>query len=186
MNTHIISDDNFFSLGCEAILESNGLQANRIDLKELQGVILNGEIKIGDVVLIAISSHFQTLKTLECLSDVGAEVMLLIDLPKKEYVLESWLDTFPSKRMGASLLTPYIKNLTLNANRNIKLLTSREEEVVEKILSGYSLEEISSSLNVSLKKIYAHRRNSFKKIGLDHAKSLFFIGYQHHFTNGGP
>ncbi len=185
MNTHIISDDNFFSLGCEAILESNGLKANKISPKERQRLTLSGEIKSGDVVLLTISSHVQTLKALKYLSDVGAEVILLIDLPKKEYALASWLDAFPSKRMGANLLIPYIKNLTLNADRNIKPLTSREKEVMEKILNGYSLAEISNSLKISVKTIYAHRRNSFKKIGLDHAKSLLFIGYQNHFVNGG-
>lgn len=180
MNIHTISDDNFFSLGCETIFKLSDYKLNKIEFKELRLPRPGKEIKNGDIVLVAISSHIQALKTLEHISNIGAEAMLFIDLPKKEYALMSWLGVFFSKRMRVNLLMHYVENLPHPAENGIKLLTSREKEVMGKLFDGFSFEEVSSSLNISIKTIHTHRRNSFKKIGLDHAKSFFYIGYQNY------
>lgn len=185
MNVYVISDDFFFSLGCENILKKQ--KSNSIAIKDLYHSNSTKKIKNGDVLLVAIRSHHQALKALECLSNTGARVILFTDLPNKKYYLNSWfgLDIFLSKRIKTSLLMSYIDNLSILTGKNmdIQLLSEREKGIIEMFVNGASLEEISDSLKISKKTIYAHRANSFKKIGLNHANSYFFIGYQNYIAN---
>jgi DNA-binding CsgD family transcriptional regulator len=184
MKIHAISDDAFFSLGCKTVLKTSGHRLNSITpSKELFHVDLYEEIKNDDIVIVAISSHQQTVDILDTLSNIGAEIMLFIDLPKKEYSLMSWMNVFFSKKIDARLLAPCIENLAIFSGGGIQPLSEREKEVMEMLMNGSSIESISGTLNITMKTVYTHRANSLKKIGLNHTRSFFFIEYQNYLAN---
>ncbi|MNG55531.1 Transcriptional regulatory protein UhpA [compost metagenome] len=183
MKIHSISDDGFFSLGCEAIFNINGYKLNSIPPERSWLAELNEEIGEGDIVLVTMGSHLRTQKVLERLSCIGAEVMLFIDLPGKTFSSVSWMRGFLSKKIPISLLLPSFETISFHTGNKTKLLTQREKEVMEEILKGQSFKQISETLNISLKTVYAHRRNSLKKIGLGHASSFSFVGYQNYIAN---
>jgi DNA-binding CsgD family transcriptional regulator len=184
MKIHTISDDAFFSLGCKTILKTSGHRLNSMTPNnESFHVDLYKEIKNGDIVIVAINSHQQTVDALDILSNIGAEVMLFIDLPKKDYALMSWMNVFFSKKIEARLLVPYVENLTIFSGGGIQPLSEREKEIMEMLMNGSSIESISGFLNITMKTVYVHRANSLKKIGLNHARSFFFIKYQNYLAN---
>lgn len=98
MKIHTISDDNFFSLGCEAIFNVNGYKLNKIAPQKSWFAELKDKVRQGDIALVAMASHLRTQKVLEQLSCIGAEVMLFIELPGKKYTSVSWMRGFLSKK----------------------------------------------------------------------------------------
>ncbi|OJT45887.1 helix-turn-helix transcriptional regulator [Serratia plymuthica] len=183
MKIHSISDDDFFSLGCEAIFHINGYKLNSIPPERSWCAELSEEISEGDIVLVAMCSHLRTQKVLERLSCIGAEVMVFIDLPGKTFSSVSWMRGFLSKKIPISRLLPSFETIIFHKGNNTKLLTQREKEVMEEILKGQSFKQISKTLNISPKTVYVHRRNSLKKIGLGHASSFSYVGYQNYIAN---
>jgi DNA-binding CsgD family transcriptional regulator len=180
---HSISDDGFFSLGCEAIFHINGYKLNNIPPERSWLAELSEEIDEGDIVLVTMGSHLRTQKVLERLAYLGADVMLFIDLPVKKYTSVSWMRGFLSKKIPISLLLPSFETMSFHKGNKTNLLTQREKEVMEAIMKGQSFKQISEALNISLKTVYAHRRNSLNKIGLRHASSFSYVGYQNYIAN---
>ncbi|HAT4518953.1 TPA: hypothetical protein I9281_003923 [Serratia marcescens] len=184
VNIHIISDDNFFSLGCETILKIYGHEPKSVTSKDIRCPYWHEKVKNGDIVFVAISSHYQVFKVLKRISDLDIRVMLFIDFPNQEYASSmkmNWLNVFFSKRIEVSLLMVYVEAPTLLTGASIPLLSEREREVMEMLANGSSFKKVSDFMGISLKTVYSHRRNSLNKIGLNHAKSFFLIGYQDYF-----
>jgi FixJ family two-component response regulator len=58
------------------------------------------------------------------------------------------------------------------ARRKLRLLTTRESEVVDAIVAGRSSKQIAEALSVSQRTVEAHRANVLEKIGLSNTASL--------------
>jgi len=52
-------------------------------------------------------------------------------------------------------------------------LTTREQEIMELLLEGMALKEISGALKISLKTVDFHRDNLYRKLGIQSQKELF-------------
>ncbi|CAI2135974.1 Transcriptional regulatory protein uhpA [Serratia quinivorans] len=166
------------------ILHINGYQINKIMPEKSWHTDLVDDIHSGDMALVAMASHLRTQKVLERLSCIGVRVMLFLEVPGKKYGSVSWVRGSVSKRISSSLLMPIFETLHRHSGNTTKILTKREKEVIEKMLQGNSLKKISESMNVSIKTVYSHRRNSLKKIGLGrHATSFSYVGYQDYIVN---
>ncbi|MGN7973210.1 response regulator transcription factor [Serratia sp. 22264] len=183
MKTHIISDDTFFALGCERIFHVNAYSINIIMANQSCSIEISEKIGSDDIVLVAMGSHLRTQKVLERLSCIGAEAILFIDMPKKTVRELTWIYGFMSKKMPIEQLIPSFNSISRQPGNKAKLLSKREKQVMDELLKGISFKDISESMKISLKTVYAHRRNALKKIGLRHANSFSYVGYQNYIAN---
>jgi len=69
------------------------------------------------------------------------------------------------------------KNLTdlLNSNKQILLLTPKEEEIVNYLFRGYTSKDIASAMDLSKHTIDTHRRNILKKNNCANTTELFSL-----------
>jgi two-component system response regulator TtrR len=58
------------------------------------------------------------------------------------------------------------------ARRMLRLLTDRENEVVDAIVAGHSSKQIAEALSVSQRTVEAHRANVLQKLGIANTASL--------------
>jgi len=175
---HLISDDVFFSLGCEVIFQKNNYKLNKIPSEKVWQEDLTQEFSKGDVCLVAMRSYLASKIVLEKLSYHKVKIMLFLDIPEKKetrrcvQVFNVW---FLSKKMSMSLLISRFENLFEYHDSTEKLLTKREIEVMENILQGKSFAEVSVALNIALKTVYTHRRNLFHKIGVRDSHAIYSL-----------
>lgn len=161
MIVHIISDDRFFALGCEWILNTNSAyESNMIAIdtatKEYFRHIINPE----DIVLIATNSFFETKKLLINLSCLSIKTLVFEDCIIKKVKGSIQKKTFPET------LLQNIERICTKNKCNRTILTKREVEVMRKTIQGLSVKSISSSLKIALKTVYIHKRNAYFKIGI--------------------
>lgn len=182
MRIHVISDDSFFILGCDAIYTKNGYKTNIITPKRALTCDLLNELNDDDIVLVDVSKHKVAHAILSRITCFGVRTLLFLEFPRKRYQETVWLSLSISKKIPISLLLPITEKTREDVQKKIRPLTAREKDVIAKILNGESLMEISKDLGVSVKTIYAHRRNALKKVGLTHVFSIHYIGYQNYIT----
>lgn len=64
------------------------------------------------------------------------------------------------------------------SSRTFCQLTRREREILEKIVSGYSNQEIAADLSLSVKTVEWHRINLMKKLNVHKVADLVRIAIQ--------
>ncbi|HGL5836615.1 TPA: helix-turn-helix transcriptional regulator [Serratia marcescens] len=179
MRIHIISDDTFFFLGCEAILTINGYSTEKVNPEKLlRDDFLIGEIEEGDVILIDITNHLVTQRVLIQLSLIDARKVLFIKSQKIKSKKSGWTGVFFPKNLSTSLFIPALESIKEPRMGDISPLTKRESEVMQEILKGVSFKVISELFNISIKTVYAHKNNALKKIGLNHPIGTYYTEYQ--------
>ena len=67
-----------------------------------------------------------------------------------------------------------IESLFATAER-FKSLTPRENQVCQRILSGYGSEAISAELGISLHSTFTYRKRAYQKLGICSQNELFAI-----------
>ncbi|HEI8504894.1 TPA: helix-turn-helix transcriptional regulator [Serratia marcescens] len=161
MVIHIISDDNFFALGCEeAIKTCNTYKTKKIHPNSVSLECMKQEITYDDVALIATNSFFETKKLLIILSCIGIRVLVFED-----FMIKKINDSVNKKACLKALLFKIERICSLNKPTYEKL-TKREVAVMNKILQGKSMKSISTSLKISLNTAYTHKINAHVKIGI--------------------
>lgn len=63
-------------------------------------------------------------------------------------------------------------------DKKIKLLTSRELEILKLIADGKSNIEIASDLFISIHTVHSHRKNMLRKLNLKNTPELLKVGYK--------
>ncbi len=166
MCIYIISDDGYLFSGLKGMLRQR-IKEEYISLSS-QNVFtfFNGK-KIGntDVFIIASDSFSLNLSLLLYLKDAPATLLLV--------------DNSANKVITTNLPSAVIKNdttadeilamITLDRKRYREPmfpgLTERERAVLLYTLKGIPVKSISNMMNISIKTIYAHRKNGLSKVG---------------------
>lgn len=138
--------------------EMNGIEATRLIKSEFP------EIKI-----IALSMHSDRRYVSEMLKS-GANGYMLKDCAYNEmktairHVMQD--KTYLSSGVAGMVIDDYISRLHDEIDSPLKVLTDREKEVMQFIAEGYSTKEIAGKINLSVKTIETHRKNTMDKLGV--------------------
>ncbi|SOD79461.1 regulatory protein, luxR family [Serratia sp. JKS296] len=181
MRYHIISDDNFFLLGCKEIFEQSACMINclRFDSQWIRYMI--DHVDKGDIVMVNMSTHIKKHLILERISFIGAVAIPFIEIPRNKTSTPSWMEHFISTSMPVEELISHVNEIHENKTRNSKrhFLSKREIEIMGELLNGCSIYDLSKKLNVAKKTIYSHRRNALIKIGAS-SHYYYIVKYKDH------
>ncbi|HEI9791922.1 TPA: hypothetical protein SLN52_000691 [Serratia marcescens] len=175
MANYIISDDIYFALGCEAIFNSHGEKLKIISSSHHAAMNLF-KIKNDDIILISIESHPIRKKIFRFIHNLNLKIIFFIDAPKCPPSYACWKRGFISKKIAVELLFPTFI-LFKNSNEKNNFLTKREREVINAFLNGMSATKISTSMSLSTRTVYAHRKNALTKLGLRKIRTIFNIEF---------
>ncbi|HAT4517799.1 TPA: helix-turn-helix transcriptional regulator [Serratia marcescens] len=177
MKVYIFSDDTYFYLGCKGILTINGYETKRINQEKLSK---NKGIEKGDLILIAVSNHLIAQESLINFSYIGARPILFVNISKLKtrHLSPNWINSLCSKKTSPNSLIHILENTKENKIIDKWKLTKRECEVIQELLKGSSIGNISNLFKISTKTVHSHKQNALKKIGLLHPAGIPYVGYQ--------
>ncbi len=166
MCIYIITDDSYFFTGLKGIMVQ-AISDEFINLKS-DSVFASfkvKEIESGDVFVIASDSFTLNLSLLLYLKDAPAT--LLLGDNKANEALNNNLPSavIRNNATAGDILTLIIHERRQYRNVMFPEMTERERAVLLYTLKGIPVKSISSMMEISIKTIYAHRKNGFSKVG---------------------
>lgn len=148
-----------------------------VAMPELNGVEATRQIMDDDMHLrvIALSMH-QERQYVARMLEAGAAGYLLKDCAFEEMVdaIRTVIQgqTYLSPKIAGTVVEDYVRNLSADNLTAKQELTPREREVLQLMAEGESTKQIARTLDVSVKTIETHRRNTMKKLELDSVAEL--------------
>lgn len=168
----IISDDNYFVLGADALLKQSGYQVAIIDIHKLNYPVNSQQ---NDIILL--SSNDRNLIH-NVLLFAGIENRRVIQMIDGHTPSDMWADGVLSKKTATHEFPRIIKYiLNLKVKDCLKDLTLREVEIMDKLLKGKKNHAISREMRISEKTVSAHKLNALKKLGLTGLNSRAILIY---------
>lgn len=144
-----------------------------IGMPLMDGIKATKEIKKNNpnIKIIMLTSHEAEQDVLDafsagansyCMKDVDPEI--LVTVIKSTYEGASWLDPVIAK----IVLDKFVSNIgKFVKNDTPSDLTEREAEVLSQIAKGYSNQQISDNLYISLNTVKTHIKNIFQKLEVE-------------------
>lgn len=200
----IVDDQNLFATGLKQILSALPLvgdvivleNGNRIKEKlnmcqpDVLFLDLNLPGKNGLDILRDIRSSFSSMviAILTMYEDQDL-VKKVKDLKANAYLSKDASIEELSKTISSSVDSPFFVSTSLNFSgvenplitdsfKEIAQLTTREKEVINYLVKGYSSDQISSALFISKETVKTHRKNIFRKLGLNKLQELIKFAYE--------
>ena len=161
--------------GMQACLdESPDLLVLDIKIKKLGGLTVFNRLKdrLPDMKIILVSAHF-TPEIVKSSVERGVN-----GLVTKTSSIESFKDAIRQVLKGTVYYCPEAYNLirqpisNKDCNDSLKMLTTRENNVLQMVGEGYSSREIAQSFGLSARTIDAHRSNIMRKLKLRGATDM--------------
>lgn len=166
MCIYIITDDSYFFSGLKGIM-SQTISDDFVNLKSenVFSFFKDEKIERGDLFVIASDSFSLNLSILLYLKD--APVTLLLGDNKANEALNNNL---PSAVIRSNATAGDILTLITHERRQYRdamfpEMTERERTVLLYTLKGIPVKSISTMMEISIKTIYAHRKNGLSKVG---------------------
>lgn len=200
----IVDDQNLFATGLKQILSALPLvgdvivleNGNRIKEKlnmcqpDVLFLDLNLPGKNGLDILRDIRSSFSSMViAILTMYEDQALVKKVKDLKANAYLSKDASIEELSKTISSSVDSPFFVSTSLNFSgvenplitdsfKEIAQLTTREKEVINYLVKGYSSDQISSALFISKETVKTHRKNIFRKLGLNKLQELIKFAYE--------
>lgn len=122
---------------------------------------------------ILVISHEKTAEEIKKIIGIGIKNYLLKDCDEKEIV-----DAIISCAKGEKYFCGQIIDVLLEKEISVKDhcatggITEREIEVIKELVAGRRPKEIADVLNISYYTIITHKKNIYKKLGINHSLEL--------------
>lgn len=148
-----------------------------VAMPELNGVEATRKIVDQDrhLHVVALSMHKERQYVARML-EAGASGYLLKDCAFEELVdaIRTVVrgQTYLSPKITGTVVDDYVRNMPRDQLAVQQELTPREREVLQLMAEGQSTKEIARTLDVSVKTIETHRRNTMKKLEVDSVAEL--------------
>lgn len=172
-NINIVTDNNYFFIGVKAYLHSADTIVRMIHPRELKS-IRSTEFR-EDAFFIFYTSHFVDAFLFLIATATFPSNLIFISINNKvnsHIAFEGYTILEPYADMS-SILNEMQK--TKNNHSAIHFtkdkLTKREKAILLHTISGMNAKSISEHLSISIKTVYAHRRNALHKLG-DHRSRI--------------
>lgn len=187
----IVDDDAAVCDSIQELVESVGLRAESFASGQAFLDHYQQE-RSGCLVLDVRMAGMSGLVVQEELNSLGASIPVIIltghaDVPMAVHALKAGAVDFVQKPYRDQLLLDSINNaLTIDAiarrsgedsqlrERQLASLTNREQEVLDKLLSGSVSKQIARELGISHRTVEAHRQSLLRKLGVGSVKELMF------------
>ncbi|MEN8224389.1 MAG: response regulator transcription factor [Bacteroidota bacterium] len=151
--------------------QMNGIEATKIITKEQPGI-----------KVLALTQHEENEYVVEMLKSGGAGY-LLKNSTKNEFVeaIESVLSGNKafSKKISDQLINGLLDDDTNESEEEEVPLTKREIEIIRKIASDMSNQQIADELHISLRTVETHRRNLMQKLNVKTVVALLKYASHH-------
>ncbi len=147
-----------------------------IDMPIMNGIDALKEIKKNkpDTKVIILSMH-EEAGMIKSIMAIGANGYILKNSSQDELV-NAIVKVYQGKNYFSAGVTQSLLNETQNQGSqfktSIEILTSREEEILKLIASGYSNKEIGSKLFISHRTVDTHRTNLMNKLNVTNIAGL--------------
>jgi two-component system response regulator NreC len=132
------------------------------------------------VKVLILTMHEEEELVARCL-EAGAAGYIVKDAPAAQllYAIETVMkgDRYLSPVVLKKVVDGYVKN-TNRPQTSYDRLSPREREILKLLAEGYSVKEIASQLNLSVKTIDAHKTNLMKKIDVHDRAELIKYAIQ--------
>lgn len=178
----ILSDDTYFAIGAEAILSTAGHKVVTKMVSSVFDTEFPPSITENETVLIAIENKEIARLSFEKLKAFRVEVMSFIDVPKKDQHLLSLMKGVAMKSISCRLLPTVLAEMKEKEGYKPNSLTRRETEVMNFLISGKSIDDISFRLSITPKTVSAHKCSALKKIGMSKTNSHAILTYETYIT----
>lgn len=122
---------------------------------------------------ILVISHEKTAEEIKKIIGIGIKNYLLKDCDEKEII-----DAIVSCAKGEKYFCGQIIDVLLEKEISVKEhcatggITEREIEVIKELVAGRRPKEIADVLNISYYTIITHKKNIYKKLGINHSLEL--------------
>ncbi|WP_202304980.1 response regulator transcription factor [Dryocola clanedunensis] len=179
----IISDDAYFALGAEAILTSTGHSVRVEDVNSVVKIGLSSLPAEKDIILLAIANRKLAVTLMELGQKYHIPLVSIIGVPYKEKQTQTLVSGVATKSMPCHYLPAVLGTPQLNRNSHqMNKLTLREIEVMNFLVSGESIDEISSTLSIRPKTVSSHKCSALKKMGMNRMNSHAVLAYEKYRT----
>jgi two-component system response regulator NreC len=141
-------------------------------------VIRQIEKKCVKTRVVILSMHSNKAYYLEALRS-GAKAYVLKESPAEElvYAIREAVAgrKYLSSSLAESVIEAYTKEKDVSSNTSYNSLTSREKEIFQLVVQGYSNFQIAAFLFISTRTVETHRTNLMRKLGIhNHAQLIQF------------
>jgi FixJ family two-component response regulator len=185
----IVDDDAAVRDSIQELVESVGLRAESYSSGQAFLASYQPQ-RSGCLVLDVRMAGMSGLVLQEKLNELGARIPVIIitghgDVPMAVHALKAGAVDFVQKPYRHQLLLDSINNArtmdtiarrsldeSQNHDRQLATLTSREQEVLDRLLAGNISKQIARELGISTRTVEAHRQNLLRKLGIGSVKEL--------------
>jgi two-component system response regulator DctR len=148
-------------------LERSGCLVLDVRMAEMSGLVLQEKLNAlgAGIPVIIITGHADVPMAVHALK-AGA-----VDFVQKPYRNQLLLDSINSA-LAMDAITRRSLDESQNHDRQLATLTKREQEVLDKLLTGSISKQIARELGISTRTVEAHRQNLLRKLGVGSVKEL--------------
>ncbi len=147
-----------------------------ITMPDMNGIEATRQIKtrLPDVKILALSMHSDR-RFISGVIGAGAMGYLLKDCAFEElaHAIRTIMkgEMYLSPRITGIVMEDYLNRLDMS-NSVVSLLSEREREVLQLIAEGYTINQISKKLHLSVKTVESHRINTMRKLDIHSVAEL--------------
>jgi len=141
-----------------------------VRMAEMSGLVLQKQLsEIGArIPIIMLSGHANVSMAVQAMK-AGA-----IDFIQKPYPEQALLDSI-NAALSADARTRRLTRTSVELERRLETLTDREQEVLNRTLSGSTSKEIATELAISPRTVETHRKNILRKLEISSVKFLLSL-----------
>ncbi|WP_413507981.1 hypothetical protein [Serratia proteamaculans] len=173
MTIYFYCNDNFFTDGALALLKANDIVAKTLNKNDEIG-----PFNSNDVIILETTCNLTIKNIVIQASHSRAIVLLVLNTPCHMRSVASWSYKHFSKKIEKNLLVKLIRYITTYSDETTEDLNLCEIEIMELLASGAKADEISLSLNMSMKLILECKKTALLKMGLYNDNSLYLLNYK--------
>ncbi|MCT4712104.1 LuxR C-terminal-related transcriptional regulator [Enterobacteriaceae bacterium H11S18] len=179
----IISDDAYFALGAEEILTAAGHNVRIDNVSTVAKIGLSPYPNEQDIILLSIANRKLAISIMEIGQSYHLPIVSVIGVPYKEKHTHAAISGVATKSMPCHYLPAIITVPQANkSSYQIDKLTLREIEVMNFLVSGESIDNISTTLSIRPKTVSSHKCSALKKMGMNRMNSHAVLAYEKYRT----
>ncbi|MFI8415338.1 helix-turn-helix transcriptional regulator [Serratia sp. NPDC078593] len=173
MTIYFFCEDNFFSSGAVALLQSHNVLAEVIDRDRA-----NHSFSKDDVVIIETTCDLIIKNMVTQATHDGANFLLVFDIPCHITQSVIWSHNHFSKKIDKHTLINLLQHIKIHNNKYREDLSLCEIQVMVLLLKGRKTDEISLNFGIPLKKVLEHKNSALIKTGIINDNSLYLLNFK--------
>ncbi len=122
---------------------------------------------------ILVISHEKSAEEIKKVTGIGIKNYLLKDCDERE-ITDAIISCAKGEKYFCRQIIDVLleKEISNNENCSTGSITEREIDVIKELVSGKRPKEIADSLNISYYTVVTHKKNIYKKLGINHSLEL--------------